>query len=298
MPPRSPIRAPRPTRSTSRDLGVRYSLRFTRKTTLRQSLARMLRRDDRPTDVLGAPRRLASGSSTASRSAVIGPNGAGKSTLLQVLAGIITPSEGEVDVRGHDLDAADARRRLRPGPDRPRQHPAGGRVPRASTRSEMARRLDGDHRVRRHRPVHRRADQDVLVGHAGPARVRDRDVGRPGHPAARRGPRDRRRRCSGRSRRQRVLELVQGGQGDRPRDPRHELGHRVLQPGDPAREGPVDRRGRAGRGRRASTRSTPSGRRRNARRRWIGRSKKGASARSPRTRHGAALPAESALGRG
>jgi ABC-type polysaccharide/polyol phosphate transport system ATPase subunit len=32
--------------------------------------------------------------------AVIGPNGAGKSTLLQVLAGIITPSEGAVDVRG------------------------------------------------------------------------------------------------------------------------------------------------------------------------------------------------------
>ena len=33
--------------------------------------------------------------------AVIGPNGAGKSTLLQVLAGIIQPSEGAVDVFGH-----------------------------------------------------------------------------------------------------------------------------------------------------------------------------------------------------
>ena len=32
--------------------------------------------------------------------AVIGPNGAGKSTLLQVLAGIIQPSEGRVDVVG------------------------------------------------------------------------------------------------------------------------------------------------------------------------------------------------------
>ncbi len=31
---------------------------------------------------------------------VIGPNGAGKSTLLQALAGIITPSEGAIDVRG------------------------------------------------------------------------------------------------------------------------------------------------------------------------------------------------------
>jgi ABC-2 type transport system ATP-binding protein len=32
--------------------------------------------------------------------AVIGPNGAGKSTFLQVLAGIMRPSEGQVDVRG------------------------------------------------------------------------------------------------------------------------------------------------------------------------------------------------------
>jgi ABC-type polysaccharide/polyol phosphate transport system ATPase subunit len=32
---------------------------------------------------------------------VIGPNGAGKSTLLQVLAGIIAPSRGVVDVHGH-----------------------------------------------------------------------------------------------------------------------------------------------------------------------------------------------------
>ncbi len=32
---------------------------------------------------------------------VIGPNGAGKSTLLQVLAGIILPSEGVVEVDGH-----------------------------------------------------------------------------------------------------------------------------------------------------------------------------------------------------
>ena len=33
-----------------RDLGVRYSLRFTKKTTLRQSLAAMFRRDNKPTE--------------------------------------------------------------------------------------------------------------------------------------------------------------------------------------------------------------------------------------------------------
>jgi ABC-2 type transport system ATP-binding protein len=82
-----------------RGLGVKYSLRFTRKTTLRQSVANMLRRDDRPTDfwaLRNVTFKLVHGESLA----VIGPNGAGKSTLLLVLAGIITPSEGVVDVRG------------------------------------------------------------------------------------------------------------------------------------------------------------------------------------------------------
>ena len=82
-----------------RNLGVRYSLRFTKKTTLRQSFANMLRRDDRPTDFWALREvsfQLVHGESLA----VIGPNGAGKSTLLQALAGIITPSEGAIDVRG------------------------------------------------------------------------------------------------------------------------------------------------------------------------------------------------------
>ena len=57
----------------------------------------------------GAARSTSSGrcatstcaSSAGSRSRSSGPNGAGKSTLLQVLAGIIHPSEGAVDVVGH-----------------------------------------------------------------------------------------------------------------------------------------------------------------------------------------------------
>ena len=81
------------------DLGVRYSLRFTRKTTLRQSLGQMFSRDT--SEPFWALRnvsfRLVRGESLA----VIGPNGAGKSTLLQVLAGIILPSEGSVEVYGH-----------------------------------------------------------------------------------------------------------------------------------------------------------------------------------------------------
>ncbi len=82
-----------------RSLGIQYSLRFTKKTTLHGSFVRLLRRREGPTHfwaLRDVTFRLEPGESLA----VIGPNGAGKSTLLQTLAGILTPSEGEVDVRG------------------------------------------------------------------------------------------------------------------------------------------------------------------------------------------------------
>ena len=81
-------------------LGVRYNLRFTRKTTVRQSLTRRLGRSGGDSSFWALREvsfRVVHGESLA----VIGPNGAGKSTLLQVLAGIITPSEGLVEVDGH-----------------------------------------------------------------------------------------------------------------------------------------------------------------------------------------------------
>ncbi len=81
------------------DLGVRYSLRFTRKTTFRTSFARALRRRQGASH-FWALRNVSFELRHGESLAVIGPNGAGKSTLLQTLAGIITPSEGVVMVRG------------------------------------------------------------------------------------------------------------------------------------------------------------------------------------------------------
>lgn len=83
----------------ARKLGVQYDLRLTRKNTLRTTFLTML--GQRSTDrhfwaLRDVSFRLVHGESLA----VIGPNGAGKSTLLQVLAGIIAPSEGTVEVRG------------------------------------------------------------------------------------------------------------------------------------------------------------------------------------------------------
>jgi homopolymeric O-antigen transport system ATP-binding protein len=80
------------------NLGVRFDLRFTRKKTMRVSIGSLIRRQraERFWALRHVNLSLAHGESLG----IIGPNGAGKSTLLQVLAGIMRPSEGTVDVQG------------------------------------------------------------------------------------------------------------------------------------------------------------------------------------------------------
>jgi ABC-type polysaccharide/polyol phosphate transport system ATPase subunit len=83
----------------TRDLGVKYNLHLTRKQTVRSSVVQRVHRQGDPD--FWALRHVSLAVHQGESLGVIGPNGAGKSTLLQVLAGIITPSEGEVEVEGH-----------------------------------------------------------------------------------------------------------------------------------------------------------------------------------------------------
>jgi ABC-type polysaccharide/polyol phosphate transport system ATPase subunit len=94
-----PMSAASPHAIDASGVGVRYSLRFTKKTTVRQSIGQMFARES--AEPFWALRDVSFGLVRGESLAVIGPNGAGKSTLLQVLAGIILPSEGTVEVNGH-----------------------------------------------------------------------------------------------------------------------------------------------------------------------------------------------------
>ncbi len=79
-----------------RDVGIRYDLRLTKRTTLKGSIAGMLKRDRGQENHFWALRHLDLRLDHGESLAVIGPNGAGKSTLLLAIAGILAPSEGEI----------------------------------------------------------------------------------------------------------------------------------------------------------------------------------------------------------
>ena len=81
-----------------RGVGVQYDMRLSRKRRLRGTLTGKYK--DSEAKKFWALRKIDLEVRHGESLAVIGNNGAGKSTLLQTLAGIITPDEGEIQVRG------------------------------------------------------------------------------------------------------------------------------------------------------------------------------------------------------
>ena len=232
---------------TASNVGVKYDLRFTRKTTVRGSIAQMLGRGH--IDKFWALRNVDLHVRRGESLAVIGPNGAGKSTLLQVLAGIIHPSEGAVDVFGHvsglltlgagfDKDLTGRDNILLGGAflglD---DHVTRELLPSIIDYAELGEFIEAPlktyssgMRARLGFAIATSVDPDILlldeVLATGDANFRAKS-------------------------KTRVLDIVGCRQGGRPRHPRHGLGDRVLQPGHPHRAGRRGHGGRAGRGGRA-----------------------------------------------
>ena len=225
-------------------IGVRYSLRLTRKQTVRDSLIKRIKRTGDPDfwALRDATFSVVHGESLG----VIGPNGAGKSTLLQVLAGILLPSEGVIEVDGHisslltlgvgfdeDLSGIDNIRLA--GAFMGIDHRiVEEKLPLIVDYAEIGQFIDAPiktysagMRARLGFSIATSVEPDILlldeVLATGDAAFREKSKAR-------------------------VLELVREAQGDRPRDPRHAVGHRILQPRDPDRAGTDRDAGRPGGG--------------------------------------------------
>ncbi|MBI4729489.1 MAG: ABC transporter ATP-binding protein [Acidobacteria bacterium] len=81
-----------------RDVGIRFMIRHQRAPTIHSGLVRALKRAGM--EEFWALRKVSFEVPVGSAFGMIGANGSGKSTLLRVLARILAPDEGEIEIRG------------------------------------------------------------------------------------------------------------------------------------------------------------------------------------------------------
>ena len=153
------------------DLGIRYDLRLTKRTTLKGSLAGMLRRNNgHRQPLLGAPPLQPAGSTTASRWRSSGRTAPARARSCW-------PSPGSSSrPRARSPPTAGYRHCSRSAPGFEMELTGRDNIDLAGAFLGIDHKRDGradagDHRVRRHRPVHRRTGQDLLDRDAGPARA-------------------------------------------------------------------------------------------------------------------------------
>src|SRR5262249_377705 len=83
-----------------RDLSVRLSLQRERVTSIREYVIRLAKGQRVRSEEFWPLKEISIEVEPGEVFGIVGPNGAGKSTLLRVIAGIIKPTRGTVEVRG------------------------------------------------------------------------------------------------------------------------------------------------------------------------------------------------------